>query len=114
MNITKEAHTLYALMNLLKISSNYIDYLNGSPDVPKPLKQDLTAVKKKVKILSDKCSRSLRGDDRKKWQREFTERDYEVYGNILFLLNDMSEEQRSVAEQFMEELSKGNVKMEAA
>lgn len=114
MKVTKEANTFYALMALLKVAKNNIEYLCGRAEVAYNLKHTLRTLNNRITDLEKACNRSLDGSDLAIWQREWTERDFEVYGSILCNLNDMSEEQRAVAEQFMEELKKGNVKAEAA
>jgi hypothetical protein len=114
MEVSKEAHTFYALMAMLKISNKFIDFLVDGEAVSRGLKQDLNVLRAKIAYLGRRCDSTLEGDEAKQWKMEWSGKDYEVYSNILFLLNDMSEEQRGVAEQFMEELSKGQVKMEAA
>jgi len=112
--VTKEASVFYTLVALLKVSNRYADYLCDSGEVAYTLKSDLRRLQNRIKDLDSKCNNSLDGNDADLWRKEWSEKDFEVYSSILFTLADMNEEQRSVAEQFMMELKKGNVKVELA
>lgn len=109
--ITKEASTFYSLMAMLKISGNFIDFLVSSKSVARSLKFDLNQLRNNINRIDRICNQSLEGSEAQQWRREWSDRDYEVYSSILFSLNDMSEEQRSIMEQFAIELQRGNVEM---
>ena len=111
---TKEAHTFYAMLALLKTGKYYGEYLIGHEAVAMSLKQAIRTICNRITDLEKGCSRSVDTKDAEVWRKEWTEKDSEVYSSVLFSMNDMSEEKRAILEQFAGELLKGTVKMEAA
>lgn len=111
-NIGKDQHTFYSMMTLFRIGKDYAKYLIAREGISKSLKMDLTVISNKIAFVERTCLNSLANEERAAWQREWTEKDYEVYGSILFALNDMNEEKRAMVEHFVTELAKDNVKME--
>lgn len=114
MIITKEAKIFYSLIALLKVSRIFADDLVSSGEVARSLKHDLRVITNNIAHLERISNASLNGKDREQWIREWTEKDYEVYSAILFYLNDMSEDRRLIAEEFMKQLAEGKVKAQAA
>lgn len=114
MKVTREASTFYSMMALLKVVNHYAEYLCSSGEVVKNLKRDIRLLQNRIKDLDRTCNRSLEGSERQQWQKEWTEKDFEVFSSVLFVMADMSEEQRNIAEEFMNELKAGNIKVEAA
>jgi hypothetical protein len=112
--VTKEASTFYTMMCLLKICNKYADFLKESGAVSFNLKDDLNRLQSRIKDLEFKCNDVLDTKDAKIWQAEWTDKDFECYSSMLFMLADMNNEQRLVTEEFMTELSKGTIKAELA
>ena len=113
MKVTTEAHTFYSMIALLKVTDRYSDYLLQSGEVSYGLKPTIKILQNRIKDLSkgiDEFLAKKHPNDAQTWKKEWNDKDFEVYGSILFILNDMNEQQRATAEQFMQELQKGTIK----
>jgi hypothetical protein len=112
MQITKEASTFYYTYALLMCAYKGMEFLIESREVSYSLKNDMKILMNKIRHIDSASKRSLNNPDAAVWSAQWNDRDFEVYGNVLGLMNDMSDEQRAVLEQFAQELLTGNVKME--
>lgn len=114
MTITKEASTFYFTYAMLLLCRKYLNDLIASQAVAHNLKQDLRILVNKITHIERIANKSLENKDAETWRKEWTERDYEVFANIFGILNDLPEDRRMIAEDFMIELSNGNVRAEIA
>ncbi len=112
--ITKEAHTFYFTYALLMACRKYLNNLIESNEVHFSLKREFKTVVNRITDLDKLCLRSLDDGDSNAWKKEWTQRDFEVFASVFMMLNDMSEEQRSVMEEFATQLMAGNVNAQLA
>jgi hypothetical protein len=105
-NISQEAHTFYCLTIMSNIITNWSDYLIGSGLVHNNLKLSLKKLKNRVLEMQKECKKSLPANESEKWHTDLTERDIEVYSSVLFMLNDMTEDQRAAFEDAITKFKK--------
>ncbi len=112
MKITKEASTFYYTVAMLKTCKRNLQYLVDSRAVGQYVKHDFKTIINNIRHLERECVNVLDADAAKRWEREWTEKDYEVFANVFGMMNDMDEQQRATLEEFTEHLVAGNIKAE--
>lgn len=110
--ITKEASVFYFTYALLRASKYYLQYLIDSKSVSGTIKANLRNISNRINDLDRTAKNDLDEKDYSEWQREWTDKDYEVFASVFSEMNDMDEGKRRVLEEFAKELSKGNVRVE--
>lgn len=109
---TYAATTFYQTYALLMAARYYINDLVNHKDVSFNLKRDLRLLCNRITDLERISKQSLNATDAAAWSREWTEKDYLVFANVLGKMCDMTEEQRAGVEEFVIQLEAGNIKMQ--
>lgn len=110
--ITKEASVFYFTYALLRASKYYLQYLIDSKSVSGTIKANLRNISNRINDLDRTAKNGLEESEYAQWQREWSEKDYEIFASVFSEMNDMDESKRMILEEFAKELSKGNVKVE--
>jgi len=110
--IQKEASTFYFTMALLKVVKRNIQFLLDSQAVAQNLKRDLKIMSSMIGGLERTCNASLSAGESAQWQREWTDKDYEVFAGVFGVMCDMTEEQRAAMEEFANQMAAGDINVE--
>lgn len=105
--ITKEASVFYSMMSLFKVACNYGDFIVGSAKVGDRIRKELGYVTAKFRLFERKISAEAPVEVRAQWDKEWTDRDYEIFASVFFKLADMNEQQRAVVEEFCAQVEQG-------
>ena len=108
---TPAAYQFYNMMALYKIGNKFATNLIEEKNVAPALKQELGYVVNKIRNFERKALANQVQSDQSVWNKEWSERDYEVFNAVFMYMADMNEEQRSAVEEFTQQLSKGEVKI---
>ena len=108
----KTETAFYFTFALLLASRKYVNDLIESKDVGYGLKRALRIISNRITDMEKEAIRSLDTEDAKKWKKEWSDRDYEMFANIFTLMTHMDEERRNVLEMFTEQLAAGNVEVD--
>lgn len=109
----KEASSLYSMIALYKTANSYADYLLKA--WPKKLSIRDKLFKAVERIRSFENFVSDIGEDtelKSQWDKEWTERDYLVYGEVIGNMIKMNDEQRAALGLFSTELAEGRAIVE--
>lgn len=112
MIVSKAAHTFYFTFAMMKAVRYYLYNLIEEKEVSMSLKADFRTIIRRIDDLEKTAYRSLSKDESDIWGKEWKERDYEVFASVFSAMNDMTEEQRAVMEEFAFQLKNGEVKAE--
>lgn len=108
------ASTFYAANTLLAVAEKYLAYVNDAKGVSQGIKYDMNQLRNHInRFIAQSAFRSDRASDVAEWKRQFTEREYQSFGSVLMLMVEMSDEQRMIIENFAEQLSIGQAKLES-
>lgn len=114
MIVTQAARTFYFTWALMKAVKYYLGNMIDEKEVSYSLKAEFKILTNRITTLQKEAINSLGKQDGDTWQREYTDRDYQVFASVLTRMVDMNESQRAILEEFTEQLCKGEIKAVAA
>lgn len=109
--ITKEASVFYFTYALLRASKYYLQYLIDSKSVSGTIKANLRNISNRINDLDRTAKNGLEEKEYAQWQREWSEKDFEVFASVFSQMNDMDESKRSALEEFATQLADGKVRV---
>lgn len=111
-NVSKEAHLFYSNVALLKCVRRFSDFLIESNAVHYNLKASLRQLLGYMNRFDGEVSNSVEESDKGTWNKEWSERDFEVYSSVNSSMNNMNEQQRETLEQVATAILKGEFMVE--
>lgn len=108
----KDVHTLYFVLAMLRICKKYTtDDLIPNGVVDTQLKDTFNKLLLRIKDVEKMIDKSIKVPDVKTWHYEWTDRDYQTFGQIYAHVCEMDEQQREETEEFTHELIEGRVRI---
>lgn len=106
---TNDATVFYSMCALLKTAQLYGSYLTESKQVHGTTKMEINAFNRQIHNFLVKMCEGMPDKDRTLWMQEWNNKDFQAVTNIMTNVIDMNDYQRSIMEEFTEQLKAGKV-----
>lgn len=112
--ITKETKVLYAMIGMMECAKVYADYLRspGANAIHFSVKDKLRNMFNRFDVFKRDILFGIPAEDRKLWDDDWNNRDYQTLCDISSCWSNMDDKQRDTLVHFAQELEKGEISVE--
>lgn len=100
--ISPEVKDFYSMIAMLECAKSMHKYLVNHPNKPiaDELRKEVNKIFTTYNSVKSIITRTLVGQEKETWEKEWTNRDYEAYASVFQMLSEMNDEQRREVELF--------------